>query len=68
MREFRIIVPCKPRKRGRRIIEAVSYPFSGYPLYTKEEAIELLKEFPDSAGAYAESETRRFALDTLDIA
>ena len=66
MREFRIIVPCTPRKVGRRIIDAVAYPGSGHPLYTRSEAIELLRKFP--AEAWAESETERIAVDLLDLA
>lgn len=58
--EYRVIVPCTPRKVGRRITERVSYPPSGHSLYTKDEARTVLARFPTSMGAYAESSTERF--------
>ena len=68
-RIFKIIVPCKTRLFKHKLINAVTYPGTGFPLYTKEEAIAHLKRF-EARGmdAYAESEERgRFALDTFDI-
>lgn len=68
-RIFKIVVPCKSRLVKHKLIESVTYPAAGFPLYTKEEAIAHLKRF-EAKGmeAWAESEERgRFALDTLDI-
>lgn len=68
-RIFKIVVPCKPRLVKHKLIESVTYPASGFPLYTKEEAIANLKRF-EARGmeAWAESEDRgRFALYTLDV-
>lgn len=61
-KEFKVIVPCKSIRVGRRLVTAVSYPASGHPLYTREEAKKILAKFPESVGAYAESENERFDL------
>ena len=65
---FTIIVPLtRPRKHGRRWIHAVSYPASGFPLYTRQQAIELLERMAAKGmtEAYAESETERFDLESI---
>jgi hypothetical protein len=64
MNKFKVIVPCKPIKVGRKKIHFVSYPPSGYALYTREEAKKILAKFPESVGAWAESKNKRFDLTT----
>jgi len=43
------------------MIDKVSYPPSGYALYTREEAKVVLARFPESMGAWAESSKERFS-------
>ena len=67
---FKVIVPCKQRKVRGRFITSVSYPSSGHSLYTRQEAIDLLKTLYnrcpwDEGGereAWAESDSERFTL------
>jgi hypothetical protein len=59
-KEYRVLVLGKGRKRP------VSYPSTGHPLYTRAEAIALLKRFADTAcEAWAEGPHCRFDLDWL---
>lgn len=75
MDRFKVIVPCKPRKHGRRWITAVSYPASGCSLYTREEAVAVLRRFyarrqwPEGGEweCWAEGERERFTLHFPDL-
>lgn len=59
---FKVIVPCRKK--------LVSYPPKGHNLYTRQEAIDVLKRFysrapwkeGDQRECWAESETERFTL------
>lgn len=67
MAEYRVIVPYR-RKSGR--LCAVSYPGRGQTLYTRDEAIQVLKRFaarrgtiePNDLECYAEGPHDRFGL------
>lgn len=63
-KEWRVFVPS----RNTRL---VTYPSSGYPLYTREEAMAFLKllfsrcrwDHGDALEPWAECATRRFTLE-----
>ena len=68
MREYKVIVTTIKYPKG------VSYPPSGHPLYTRAEAIQVMRklqsqghssDFESTYGTYAESETDRFTLDCI---
>jgi hypothetical protein len=61
MRIYRVLVLGKGRTKP------VSYPGRGFPLYTRRQAIEILKHFAEKGcrNAYAEASTHRFDLDWL---
>ena len=69
---FRVIIPLKSpqKRRGRWTTTRVSYPTSGERLYTREEAIEVLKKLferspwkdGDELEPWAENEKERFTL------
>jgi hypothetical protein len=68
---FKVIVPCKPRKVRGSWISAVSYPSSSQPLYTREEAITVLKKLTHSdmdeqSEPWAEGPSERFTLHFPD--
>ncbi len=69
---FRVMVPYtgKKLKVGGKNVKVVSYPPSGYSLYSRESAVDLLKKFYNryqwTEGSenecWAESDTERFTL------
>jgi len=70
-KRFKVIVPLKERKKVKgRWVYAVSYPWTGDPLYTRERAIEVMKQFylrcpweeGDQREIYAEGTGERFTL------
>jgi hypothetical protein len=63
-KEYRVIVLCRT---GR----SVSYPPTGFPLYTRQKAIDLLKRFKARGGdctldCWAEAPHCRFDLEWLE--
>ncbi len=68
---FKVLVPVVPPKKVRgRYLRCVSYPASGQSLYTREQAVNLLKRLYercpwqawDEREAWAENERERFTL------
>jgi hypothetical protein len=68
---FKVLVPVGPPKKVRGgYLRCVSYPASGQSLYTREQAVNLLKRLyerrpwqdGDEREAWAESERERFTL------
>lgn len=68
---FKVVVPLKNKKKiSRRWITHVTYPPTGCSLYTREQAIDVLRKFyqrypwleGDSRECWAEGEHERFTL------
>ena len=72
---YQVVVPCKLKKVKGRWIDRVIYPATGCQLYTREKAIEVLKQFynrnpwkeGDERECWAEGDNDRFTLHFPDL-